>query len=81
MLTDVPSIQASGITMAAAGDSVILECRVEALPKPSVAFWRDPNGRTPVIDGPNYNIQLVPDPEVSTQHTQPFINIPNRKDK
>jgi hypothetical protein len=50
--------------MAAAGDSVILECRVEALPKPTVAFWRDPNGRTPVIEGPNYSIQLLQDPEV-----------------
>lgn len=51
--------------MAAAGDSVILECRVEALPKPTIAFWRDANGRTPVIDGPNYTIQLLSDPEVN----------------
>lgn len=56
--------------MAAAGDSVILECRVEALPKPTIAFWRDPNGRTPVIDGPNYSIQLIPDAEVRYIYTQ-----------
>ncbi|CAK1550359.1 unnamed protein product [Leptosia nina] len=68
-ISHVPTIQASGITMAAAGDSVILECRVEALPKPTIAFWRDPNGRTPVIDGPNYSIQLVADPEEQTKYT------------
>lgn len=55
--------------MAAAGDAVILECRVEALPKPTIAFWRDPHGRTPVIDGPNYHIQLLADPEVSSKKT------------
>ncbi|XP_012543960.1 Ig-like and fibronectin type-III domain-containing protein 1 isoform X2 [Bombyx mori] len=72
-ISHVPSIQASGITMAAAGDSVILECRVEALPKPTVAFWRDPNGRTPVIDGPNYSIQLQPDLEEPTKYTMRLI--------
>lgn len=51
--------------MAAAGDSVTLECRVEALPKPTIAFWKDPNGRDPVIDGPKYTIQLLADPEVN----------------
>ncbi|XP_013140886.1 PREDICTED: Ig-like and fibronectin type-III domain-containing protein C25G4.10 isoform X1 [Papilio polytes] len=72
-ISHVPTIQASGITMAAAGDSVILECRVEALPKPTIAFWRDPNGRTPVIDGPNYTIQLLADPEDQTKYTMRLI--------
>ncbi|KAG6463259.1 hypothetical protein O3G_MSEX013776 [Manduca sexta] len=72
-ISHVPTIQASGITMAAAGDSVILECRVEALPKPTIAFWRDPNGRTPVIDGPNYTIQLQADPEEPTKYTMRLI--------
>ncbi|KAL0821463.1 hypothetical protein ABMA28_004934 [Loxostege sticticalis] len=72
-ISHVPTIQASGITMAAAGDSVILECRVEALPKPTIAFWRDPTGRTPVIDGPNYSIQLVADPEEQTKYTMRLI--------
>ncbi|KAF9805949.1 hypothetical protein SFRURICE_004161 [Spodoptera frugiperda] len=72
-ISDVPTIQASGITMAAAGDAVILECRVEALPKPTIAFWRDPNGRTPVIDGPNYTIQLLADPEEQTKYTMRLI--------
>lgn len=72
-ISHVPIIQASGITMAAAGDAVILECRVEALPKPTIAFWRDPNGRTPVIDGPNYSIQLVADPEEQTKYTMRLI--------
>lgn len=72
-ISHVPTIQASGITMAAAGDAVILECRVEALPKPTIAFWRDPNGRTPVIDGPNYTIQLLADPEEQTKYTMRLI--------
>ncbi|KAJ0174849.1 hypothetical protein K1T71_009957 [Dendrolimus kikuchii] len=72
-ISHVPAIQASGITMAAAGDSVILECRVEALPKPNIAFWRDPNGRTPVIDGPNYSIQLIADIEEPTKYTMRLI--------
>ncbi|XP_046969114.1 Ig-like and fibronectin type-III domain-containing protein 2 isoform X1 [Vanessa cardui] len=72
-ISHIPTIQASGITMAAAGDSVILECRVEALPKPTIAFWRDPNGRTPVIDGPNYSIQLISDPEEQTKYTMRLI--------
>ncbi|XP_041982407.1 Ig-like and fibronectin type-III domain-containing protein 1 isoform X2 [Aricia agestis] len=72
-ISHVPTIQASGITMAAAGDSVILECRVEALPKPTIAFWRDPNGRTPVIDGPNYSIQLVADADEQTKYTMRLI--------
>ncbi|XP_068617615.1 Ig-like and fibronectin type-III domain-containing protein 2 [Battus philenor] len=72
-ISHVPTIQASGITMAAAGDSVILECRVEALPKPTIAFWRDPNGRTPVIDGPNYTIQLLTDSEDQTKYTMRLI--------
>ncbi|KAJ2945396.1 hypothetical protein O0L34_g201 [Tuta absoluta] len=59
--------------MAAAGDSVILECRVEALPKPTVAFWRDPHGRTPVIEGPNYSIQLLADPDDQTKYTMRLI--------
>ncbi|XP_072944512.1 Ig-like and fibronectin type-III domain-containing protein 2 [Epargyreus clarus] len=72
-ISHVPAIQASGITMAAAGDSVILECRVEALPKPTIAFWRDPNGRTAVIDGPNYSIQLIADPEEQTKYTMRLV--------
>ncbi|XP_026741674.1 Ig-like and fibronectin type-III domain-containing protein 2 isoform X2 [Trichoplusia ni] len=72
-ISHTPTIQASGITMAAAGDAVILECRVEALPKPTIAFWRDPHGRTPVIDGPNYHIQLLADPEEQTKYTMRLI--------
>lgn len=72
-ISHIPTIQASGITMAAAGDSVILECRVEALPKPTIAFWREPNGRNPVIDGPNYTIQLLADPEEPTKYTMRLI--------
>lgn len=72
-ISHVPTIQASGITMAAHGDSVTLECRVEALPKPTIAFWKDPNGREPVIDGPKYSIQLTADPEEPTKYTMRLI--------
>nr|CAD7603648.1 unnamed protein product [Timema genevievae] len=55
-VTDVPHITASGITMAALGDSVVLECQVDAHPEPKMLFWRDQNGRVPVIQGGKYDI-------------------------
>lgn len=66
MFTDAPHIQASGITMAALGDSVILECRVDAHPEPKMVFWRDPVGRVPVIQGGKYDIKLKPVKDVSS---------------
>ncbi|XP_030759730.1 Ig-like and fibronectin type-III domain-containing protein 1 isoform X2 [Sitophilus oryzae] len=54
-----PTIQASGITMATIGDSVTLECKVEATPEPKMIFWRNHEDRTPVIQGGKYDINIV----------------------
>ncbi|XP_057659770.1 Ig-like and fibronectin type-III domain-containing protein 1 isoform X1 [Diorhabda carinulata] len=51
-----PHIQASGITMTTLGDSVTLECKVEAQPEPKMIFWRNHEDRTPVIQGGKYDI-------------------------
>lgn len=53
---DIPHIQASGITMASIGDSVTLECKVDAHPEPKMIFWRNHEERTPVIQGGKYDI-------------------------
>ncbi|KAL1497939.1 hypothetical protein ABEB36_008819 [Hypothenemus hampei] len=59
IISHVPHIQASGITMAAIGDSVTLECKVEATPEPQMIFWRNHENRTPVIQGGKYDIQIM----------------------
>lgn len=53
---DLPHIQASGITMAILGDSVTLECKVDAHPEPKMIFWKNHEERTPVIQGGKYDI-------------------------
>ncbi|XP_077284865.1 Ig-like and fibronectin type-III domain-containing protein 2 isoform X2 [Arctopsyche grandis] len=68
-ISHVPAIQASGITMAAKGDSVSLECRVSAQPRPQLAFWKDPQGRVPVIQGPKYDIKILPDNDEEDKFT------------
>ncbi|XP_049803084.1 Ig-like and fibronectin type-III domain-containing protein 1 isoform X1 [Schistocerca nitens] len=55
-----PQITASGITMAGLGDSVVLECTIDAHPEPKTMFWRDHSGRVPVIQGGKYNINVQP---------------------
>lgn len=55
----MPHIIASGITMAALGDSVTLECQVDSYPEPKMIFWRDYTGRVPVIQGGKYNIKIL----------------------
>lgn len=42
--------------MTTVGDSVTLECRVEAQPEPKMIFWRSHEERTPVIQGGKYDI-------------------------
>lgn len=59
-ISHLPHITASGITMAAQGDSVVLECTVDAYPEPKMMFWRDHNGRIPVIQGGKYDISVQP---------------------
>ncbi|XP_017783380.1 PREDICTED: Ig-like and fibronectin type-III domain-containing protein 2 isoform X2 [Nicrophorus vespilloides] len=53
-----PHIQASGITMAAPGDSVTLECKVDAQPGPKMIFWKNHEERKPVIQGGKYDISI-----------------------
>nr|CAI5827663.1 unnamed protein product [Callosobruchus analis] len=53
-----PHIQANGITMATLGDSVTLECKVEAQPEPKMIFWRNHEDRTPVIQGGKYDLSM-----------------------
>lgn len=68
ILADVPHITASGITIAAHGDTVQLECQVEAHPEPKMMFWRDHSGRVPVIQGGKYDIRISPTANVSEIH-------------
>lgn len=42
--------------MATIGDSVTLECKVDAYPEPKMLFWRSHEERTPVIQGGRYDI-------------------------
>lgn len=63
-----PHITASVITMAAPGDSVALECRVEAQPEPKMMFWKDHSGRIPVIQGGRYDIALSSDKQEEAEY-------------
>ncbi|GFG31451.1 hypothetical protein Cfor_07805, partial [Coptotermes formosanus] len=63
-----PHITASGITMAAQGDSVVLECTVDAYPEPKMMFWRDHSGRVPVIQGGKYDINIQPAKEEEAKY-------------
>lgn len=58
-ISHVPHIQASGITMAALGDSVTLECKVDAHPEPKMMFWKNHEERKPVIQGGKYDISIT----------------------
>lgn len=60
-----PQIQASGITLALLGDRVELKCTVKAKPAPKVIFWRDHEGRVPVIVGKNYEMTMEASSTVS----------------
>lgn len=46
--------------MATLGDSVTLECKVDAHPEPKMMFWRNHQQRTPVIQGGKYDIMTAP---------------------
>lgn len=46
--------------MTTLGDSVTLECKVEAQPEPKMIFWRSHEERTPVIQGGKYDIITKP---------------------
>lgn len=66
LLADPPHITASGITIAAHGDTVTLECQVYAHPEPKMMFWRDYSGRVPVIQGGKHTIRITKSANVST---------------
>ncbi|XP_037879473.1 Ig-like and fibronectin type-III domain-containing protein 2 [Glossina fuscipes] len=53
-----PKIQAAGITVASVGNEVELRCMVDSKPAPKTIFWRDHDGRIPVIQGGNYDISM-----------------------
>lgn len=51
--------------MAAHGDSVTLECVVDAHPEPKMMFWRDYTNRIPVIQGSKYDVFITSASDVS----------------
>ncbi|KAH8270054.1 hypothetical protein KR018_003173 [Drosophila ironensis] len=53
-----PKIQAAGITVASIGDEIELRCTVDSKPAPKTFFWREKDGRVPVINGGNYFISV-----------------------
>ncbi|XP_054267567.1 Ig-like and fibronectin type-III domain-containing protein 1 [Macrosteles quadrilineatus] len=55
-----PNLTASGIRMAAPGESVTLECLLDAHPEPKMLFWRDYANRVPVIQGSKYDVNISP---------------------
>ncbi|KAK4873942.1 hypothetical protein RN001_013302 [Aquatica leii] len=57
-ISHVPHIQATGVTFAALGDTVKLECKVDAHPEPKMLFWKNHEERTPVIQGGKYDIAV-----------------------
>lgn len=58
---------ASKITMANLGDTVTLECMVDARPEPKMMFWRDAHGRTPVIQSGKHDVNVVRSKEDDTK--------------
>uniref|UniRef100_A0A0K8SXU6 Ig-like and fibronectin type-III domain-containing protein C25G4.10 n=1 Tax=Lygus hesperus TaxID=30085 RepID=A0A0K8SXU6_LYGHE len=54
-----PHLTANGISMAAHGDTITLECLVEANPEPQMLFWRDFAMRIPVIQSPKYSVDMA----------------------
>ncbi|XP_055693632.1 Ig-like and fibronectin type-III domain-containing protein 1 [Lutzomyia longipalpis] len=64
-----PRIKASEITLASIGEQVDLKCTVKAKPSPKAMFWRDHDGRVPVIQGGNYDMSLTTDPDDPSLYT------------
>ncbi|XP_065215789.1 Ig-like and fibronectin type-III domain-containing protein 1 isoform X2 [Planococcus citri] len=68
LINYIPKLIPSGITMATLGDNVALECAVDAQPEPKMMFWRDPNGRVPVIQGGKYSVDITYSKEEVTKY-------------
>jgi len=64
-----PRIQAAGIQVASIGDSVELKCRIKSKPIPKTLFWKDHDGRIPVIQGGNYDMTMMNDINDPTSYT------------
>lgn len=64
IFVDKPHLTASGIKMATLGDTVTLECQVEAHPDPKMMFWKDFAQRVPIIPGSKYEINFTRNKEV-----------------
>lgn len=56
-----PRIQAAGIQVASIGDSVVLKCMIKSKPIPRTMFWKDHDGRIPVIQSGNYDMTMMND--------------------
>lgn len=80
--TVAPRIRAPEYTTGVVGMSVNIKCTVNAKPTPKVIFWRDHDGRIPVILGNNYRMQIDNDTEVRrwtrtrthSTHTRAYTN-------
>ncbi|CAG0895734.1 unnamed protein product [Darwinula stevensoni] len=55
LISRKPLLEAADMTLASEGDSVTLECQVDAYPKPRLVWWRNDK---PVIHGGKYDIQV-----------------------
>lgn len=64
-----PKIQAAGITVASINDFVELKCSIKSKPIPNSIFWRDQEGRVPVIASANYDIKMMNDISDPTAYT------------
>lgn len=64
-MTDPPRLKPGGIQVASMGDTIELKCTVKANPKPKMLFWRDHDGRVPVIQGANFDMTMANDENVS----------------
>ncbi|XP_037904934.1 Ig-like and fibronectin type-III domain-containing protein 1 isoform X1 [Hermetia illucens] len=64
-----PRVEAHEIVVAYLGSEVDLKCTVKAKPIPKVIFWRDHDGRVPVIQGGNYDMSLIKDEADSSTYT------------
>ena len=65
-----PQISAPPVVHTALGRRVTLQCGVDAWPHPSVVWWRDPDGRVPVIYGGNYRIDTLNDDDKVSSHAE-----------
>ncbi|XP_050529397.1 Ig-like and fibronectin type-III domain-containing protein 1 isoform X2 [Daktulosphaira vitifoliae] len=63
----IPKLVASKITMASLGDTVTLECMVDAHPEPKMLFWRDAQGRKPVIQSSKHDVNVIRSKEDNTK--------------